>query len=802
MSVLSRLKNTLIYVTSTLVVLSFITWGASFFILPWQVNKQLANYDLALNNQASMSFNPFILHLQIDDLAIIDSKNTSQLTLKQAQFNLSWLDLFSQELIVEKALIEALHLNVSRSEERLVIAGFDLTKISEQSAKTPVPEETESSAPPEFLSNWRFLMPKLAFNDIALTIDDLGQSHQVTVNNFSIDALAASLSNVSANVALSVAINQGELLIKSAVDAKLESMALVSASLDNQFALSQLSLADWLYLMPKSSTEINQLAGLVSLSFNQKITLDHNKWQVIQPDLLLALSDINVVMPELALLNKSFNFELKELALNGVDNQLDKASGEIAMNIDGVSVSTDDGMLAVLDNLNIPTASFMVDETLNAKAAIERIALQGIVFSKPDHGEALYQNDALTVNDISWADNHLSIDNIELDKFVSEVWLSEQKELKNLIAIKNTQAVDETAPERVEQPTEPTESATAVTISLNKFELIAPSVINFTDQSVAPHFKQQITLNKALITEVDSRDTAKMTPFDIAFAFNEHATTTVNGTIAPFGEQMNMTLAFNMSEFSLPPLSAYLRTVLGFDFLSGQLDNNVNVVVKNDEIDGDITIDLRGFELASGNDTTDLSASDGSAIGLNSALNMLKDSQGNVSLNVPLSGDINDPSFGVNSILTLVVQKAIMSQAKSYLVNTFVPYANVLTVVSIAGEYLLRLEMNDLVYQSGQVALSQTQQPFVSQLGALLTDKPEQQVKICAISNAKESASMAKGLSLDEQMAALKTLANGRGNTLKKTLIEQYNIESARLLLCAPKVDGDTTTEPRIEFSF
>ena len=134
------------------------------------------------------------------------------------------------------------------------------------------------------------------------------------------------------------------------------------------------------------------------------------------------------------------------------------------------------------------------------------------------------------------------------------------------------------------------------------------------------------------------------------------------------------------------------------------------------------------------------------------------------------------------------------------MINTFVPYANLVTVASVAGDYLLRLEMNDLVYSAGQTDITPEQQVFVDELGALLNDKPEQQVKMCPVARHGELAMNAS--TVDQRNTALKKLSKHRGDKLKKLLVENYGIESARLLVCAPKVDTDVNSSPRIEFSF
>ena len=808
MSVISRIKKVCVYFFSGVILLLLLIWGASFIVLPWQVNKQLEPLELSLHSDASLSFNPFTLHIQIDDFAIVDKSSVNQLSLKHAHFNLSWLDVLSKQVVIEKAAIESLHVNIVRNDKKLFIGGIDLS--ADESLQVTIEEETTSKDPLAVIKGWRLLMPNFSFSDIALNINDQGQLHKIILNTFVIDALNASLDDASVNISLDAVINSSTLKVQSNINAILNENMLASATIANQLDITNFALQDWQYLLPLDDNQVSNLAGLINISITQDITLDNNKWQLIQPKFLLALNGINVIKPELELLNESFVFELNNLAVNGLDADLIDASGEAKLMVAGVNVTANGDTLATLSELSLSMVTFSVDDTFSAVANIPNITFKDILFSKPtDIEHALYSNDEFVINNISWQENHLAIDTINLGNFNTHVILNAEKQLKNLVSIEQTEVASTPEQQPDEQVTNDKtteghteETAQIVTFSLNKFELISPSNITFIDESVTPVFKQDIALNKVVVSKVDSRNKTYMSPFDVAMSLGDHATNTIAGTIAPFNEKMNMTLDVNLSELSLPPLSSYLRTVLGVDFLSGQLDNTVKLAIKNDKMDGETVIGLRGFELASGDDTTDLSVSTGSAMGLNTALGMLKDDQGNVSLDVPLSGNINDPSFGIGSVLTLVAKKAIMSKAKSYLINTFVPYANVLTVASIAGEYLLRVEVNDLEYTAGQVTLNEQQQLFLNEFAALLKDRPEQQVKMCSIASIDEEKTLT-GINTDsEKITLLKSISKKRGDNLKNILIKEYEIASSRLLLCAPRVEKSKGGLPRIEFSF
>ena len=801
MAVLSRVKTILLSLIVIVLSVFFLIWGSSYWIIPWQVNEQLAPHKLSLTDETSMSFNPFAMHLQVDDFTIVDKNSEQQLALEHAHLNLSWTDLLSKRLVIEKSQLNSLSINVLRNNEALIVAGVDLEKLentSESAIKESSPTADEPVNVEKLLEGWQFELPKLDLNDIAVNLRDMSMHHQITLKKFTLTDLTANTDSFSAKVALALHINEGIVNLSSQAQGSLSSLALSTLSVNNEFELSKILLEEWRYLMPLADHDISDLAGQVAINFANAINYSDKQWQIIQPQFELVVNQFALKQHELALANENFVFSLTDLDINGDDSGLSSLKTNARLHNQQLLLSTLESTVASLDLMTIDTLAINVDKDLIATAAIDELALRDLLVSKTATQPPLYENEQTVISGIDWRNNHLAIETITLHPFKSNVLLNANKQLTNLVLPPSSEVNNEqveTAPEVVtELETQP------VTISLKQFKLVDSADVLFSDQSVSPAFNQKITITQLMAQDIDSRQTDVQSPFGASLAFDEHASTVVDGAIAPFGEKLNMTLNVDMTELSLPPLSAYLRTVLGFDFLSGQLDNKITLNIVDDELDGETVIGLRGFELANGDDTTDVAANDGAAIGLNAALNMLKDSQGNVSLTVPLSGNIEDPSFGISNVITLVAQKAIMSQAKSYLINTFVPYANLVTVASVAGDYLLRLEMNDLVYGAGQTDITPEQQVFVDELGALLNDKPEQQVKMCPVARHGELAMNAS--TMEQRNAALKKLSKHRGDKLKKLLVENYGIESARLLVCAPKVDTDVNSLPRIEFSF
>ena len=179
---------------------------------------------------------------------------------------------------------------------------------------------------------------------------------------------------------------------------------------------------------------------------------------------------------------------------------------------------------------------------------------------------------------------------------------------------------------------------------------------------------------------------------------------------------------------------------------------------------------------------------------------MLKDSDGNVDLDLPISGDTSSPSFGLSGFLTLIVKRATIAGAKEYLTMTFVPYASLVKIVLAADRHLLKLEISNLNYQPTVVEVSEEQEAFLTTFADLLKDKTDLQIKLCGVSNA-EDLGKSKGSKLNkDEIETLINISEQRGNNFKKYMVEEKEISSSRLLLCKPRINNGVESIPHIRF--
>ena len=215
-----------------------------------------------------------------------------------------------------------------------------------------------------------------------------------------------------------------------------------------------------------------------------------------------------------------------------------------------------------------------------------------------------------------------------------------------------------------------------------------------------------------------------------------------------------------------------------------------------------VVILLQGLEtgIADSDETGELIEQ--GALPLNVALGLLKDGDGNVELDVPLSGSTSDPQFGLSSVAGLITEKAVLLATQEYLLKTFIPYANIVSAAMAVGELALKLRFDDLPYQAKQIEISEDQQAYLTAFIALMKDKEDTRINICAISTPADiNLKTGSKVTDKSKIKELKTIAEQRELAFKDYMIKHGNIASSRLLLCAPKIDSSEGAQPRIELS-
>jgi hypothetical protein len=427
--------------------------------------------------------------------------------------------------------------------------------------------------------------------------------------------------------------------------------------------------------------------------------------------------------------------------------------------------------------------------------------------------------DDIVVSNISVDQDETNIDSIVLLGLTADLLIGTDKKLVTLVDF-STLSSDKPSNNSSDKPSnkalgssdvDGTAPAAAVEnegieqgygVTLGRLELVDTKRLYFKDASVIPKYERTFFINKFETGPFNTLKPTEKSPFLIDGRSDKYSKFKLSGQFSPFTEQLNFQLKGELREVSLPSVSTYMKDALGFELKSGQLDSDLDVSVDESIISGKTRLKIRGIEMSAADGGQADSFRDNAALPLNAALSMLKDEKNGIDLKIPLSGNVKDPSFGVSSFIGLVIEKAALKQAKSYLIQTFVPYASVVTVVMAAGEHALKIRFKDLAYPIAVTEIGQEQEVFMQQFIDLMEDKPDTHINLCAISSVSDIGAKGDVNSLTEaEKEQLRNMAQQRADNFKDYVLSKSTIKSNRLLLCAPEIDFDEKSKPRIKFS-
>lgn len=337
-------------------------------------------------------------------------------------------------------------------------------------------------------------------------------------------------------------------------------------------------------------------------------------------------------------------------------------------------------------------------------------------------------------------------------------------------------------------------------IQLGQFELKQPTTFSIADNNIKPAFNKHFQIKEFTTGPYDNQKTKQNSAFKLVGNDTEYTKFNFDGWSQPFAKKLSLMLKSEIKELSLPMISPYVANNLGLELKTGQIDTVTKVNITDNQIKGDSHLFIRGLKLDKASDFDKHSLADGKALSLNTALSILQDDQGNISLQIPLSGDVDSPDFGTKSFTDIIIKKAVMVAAKDYLITAFVPYANVVKVVSIAGSYALKVNIEPLVFSPAQVEFNKQQSEYLDQLALLINDSKDKQIKACAFADNKDIKASQLNLN-DSQIQQLAALSETRVKAVKRYLVNQGKVASNRILLCTHSINADEDSQPQITFS-
>lgn len=286
------------------------------------------------------------------------------------------------------------------------------------------------------------------------------------------------------------------------------------------------------------------------------------------------------------------------------------------------------------------------------------------------------------------------------------------------------------------------------------------------------------------------------------------------GTFSPEPDALFVDLAGKLAHLGTTHYSDYSARHIGYRIDQGQLNIDFAIKVDNNQLDSQLELLLKKFELAKLQQHEKSVTNAELGVPLPLALNLLRDSDDNIELSIPIKGDLNKPDFSLSSVITLVTFKAL----KTAVLYNYSP----LSVLSLAGGLLdlaTALRFKSVAFANADVSLNADAKAQLDKVGKVLGDKARVDLVLCAnlslldhplipvtTENDKgEKVVVNQMVELsavsETQRQLLTELANNRQQAAKAYLVEQHHIAEHRLLLCNVKFSAKADAKPVVAIS-
>lgn len=236
---------------------------------------------------------------------------------------------------------------------------------------------------------------------------------------------------------------------------------------------------------------------------------------------------------------------------------------------------------------------------------------------------------------------------------------------------------------------------------------------NFADFSLTPNFATAIQQLNGQIGTIDSRQ-AKPASVDIKGKVDRYAPVTIKGSVNPFDPMAALDIATSFKRVELTTLTPYSGKFAGFRIRKGRLNLDLHYVITKGQLKAENKVVVEQLQLGEKVDSAD--AVD---LPIRLAIALLKDTDGKISIELPVTGDLNNPQFSVMPIVWQTLRNLVVRAATA-------PFKFIGGLVTGGGSE----DLGNVSFAAGSSALSKDAESALNSLAKALKERPALRLEI------------------------------------------------------------------------
>ena len=236
---------------------------------------------------------------------------------------------------------------------------------------------------------------------------------------------------------------------------------------------------------------------------------------------------------------------------------------------------------------------------------------------------------------------------------------------------------------------------------------------NFADFSLTPNFATAVQQLNGQIGTIDSRQ-SKPATVDIKGKVDRYAPVTIKGAVNPFDPMASLDITTSFKRVELTTLTPYSGKFAGYRIRKGRLNLDLHYLITKGQLKAENKVVVEQLQLGERVDSPDATS-----LPLKLAIALLKDVDGKISIELPVTGDLNNPQFSVMPIVWQTLRNLIVKAAAA-------PFKMIGGLVSGGGSQ----DLGTVSFAPGSSELNKDAEGALIKLSQALKERPALRLEI------------------------------------------------------------------------
>ena len=363
-------------------------------------------------------------------------------------------------------------------------------------------------------------------------------------------------------------------------------------------------------------------------------------------------------------------------------------------------------------------------EQLDSKVS-GQLNFKQILVNEAQKGSKVLSFEGLNLNDLAWdsGSSALQIDQVELLKpFAKIVIFKEGGTNLSELVVEGSQPAEDVdsggGPAAAAKPAADDKAKPAaddagkpVSVAIRSIDF-HEGTADFADLSLPRTFRAAIYNIKGSVKGLDT-DASAAAVIDLEGQVEKYAPVTLKGKVKPLSENLSADIELIFRNLELTSVSPYSDTYAGYNIDKGKLTADFRYQIADQKLTAENQLVIDQLTLG---ERTDSATATSLPVAL--AVALLKDSNGVIDLNLPVSGDLDDPEFHYGAL----IGKALLNLVTKIVTA---PFALLGSLVGEDAE-----DLDHVAFGSGDSEFTAVQMSKLTKVAEALAQRPQLAVSL------------------------------------------------------------------------